>query len=62
MFDRITSMFDRVVNHGLTIGAPLAKSALDMAVHDLLRRQLRDVDEASRTTWRHSSTIRSPMD
>src|SRR5205823_6891329 len=38
--DGITSAFDRAVNRGFTIGAPLAKAAVDMAVHDLLGRAL----------------------
>ncbi|MEV5719112.1 enolase C-terminal domain-like protein [Amycolatopsis mediterranei] len=38
--DGITSAFDQAVNRGFTIGAPLAKAAVDMAVHDLLGRAL----------------------
>lgn len=38
--DGATRLFDRVINRGLSIGAPLAKSALDMALHDLLGRAL----------------------
>lgn len=30
--------YERAINPGFTIGAPIAKSALDMAVHDLLGR------------------------
>ncbi|APU14833.1 mandelate racemase/muconate lactonizing enzyme family protein [Actinoalloteichus fjordicus] len=36
--DGLTSTFDRVINRGVTIGAPLAKCAVDVAVHDLLGR------------------------
>lgn len=38
--DKVTSLFDRVINRGLTIGAPLAKGAIDMALHDLVGRAL----------------------
>ncbi|MFI6030385.1 mandelate racemase/muconate lactonizing enzyme family protein [Amycolatopsis magusensis] len=38
--DGVTSVFDRVINRGFSIGAPLAKSAVDMALHDLLGRAL----------------------
>ncbi|MGH3447388.1 MAG: mandelate racemase/muconate lactonizing enzyme family protein [Nocardioidaceae bacterium] len=38
--DGVTSLFDHVINRGVTIGAPLAKSAVDMALHDLLGRAL----------------------
>lgn len=38
--DGITSAFDRAVNRGFTIGAPLAKGAVDMALHDLAGRAL----------------------
>lgn len=38
--DKVTSIFDHVINRGLTIGAPLAKSAVDMALHDLVGRAL----------------------
>lgn len=38
--DGITTAFDRAVNRGFSIGAPLAKCAVDVAVHDLLGRAL----------------------
>ncbi|OQO89349.1 mandelate racemase [Saccharomonospora piscinae] len=38
--DGVTSAFDRAVNRGFTIGAPLAKAAVDTALHDLLGRAL----------------------
>lgn len=38
--DGVTTAFDRVINRGFTIGAPLAKCAVDMALHDLLGRAL----------------------
>ncbi|MFI7218878.1 mandelate racemase/muconate lactonizing enzyme family protein [Micromonospora maritima] len=38
--DGVTTAFDRAVNRGFTIGAPLAKSAVDVALHDLLGRAL----------------------
>jgi muconate cycloisomerase len=38
--DGITTAFDRAVNRGFTIGSPLAKSAVDVALHDLLGRVL----------------------
>ncbi|MFR9775374.1 mandelate racemase/muconate lactonizing enzyme family protein [Micromonospora sp. MS34] len=38
--DGVTSAFDRAVNRGFTIGSPLAKSAVDVALHDLLGRAL----------------------
>ncbi|AXB44348.1 mandelate racemase/muconate lactonizing enzyme family protein [Amycolatopsis albispora] len=38
--DGITAVFDRVINRGFSIGAPLAKSAVDLALHDLLGRAL----------------------
>jgi hypothetical protein len=34
--DRLTRAFDRAINRGFSIGAPLAKAAVDVAVHDLL--------------------------
>lgn len=34
--DAAGATFERVINRGFTIGAPLAKSALDLALHDLL--------------------------
>ncbi|NDU77179.1 mandelate racemase [Actinomadura sp. DSM 109109] len=36
--DGVTAAFDRAVNRGFSIGAPLAKSAVDVALHDLLGR------------------------
>ncbi|MEV6652904.1 dipeptide epimerase [Streptomyces sp. NPDC051219] len=36
--DAVDTAFDRAVNRGFTIGAPLAKSAVDVALHDLLGR------------------------
>lgn len=38
--DGLTRAFDRAINRGFTIGAPLAKSAVDVAVNDLLGRLL----------------------
>ncbi|WP_199430162.1 mandelate racemase/muconate lactonizing enzyme family protein [Qaidamihabitans albus] len=38
--DGVTAAFDRAINRGFTIGAPLAKAAVDMALHDLLGRAL----------------------
>lgn len=38
--DRVSAVFDRVINRGLSIGAPLAKAAVDMALNDLLGRAL----------------------
>ena len=38
--DRVHAVFDRTINRGFTIGAPLAKSAVDMALHDLVGRAL----------------------
>jgi muconate cycloisomerase len=38
--DGVTTAFDRAVNRGFTIGAPLAKCAVDVALHDLLGRAL----------------------
>ncbi|WBB76633.1 hypothetical protein O7602_14330 [Micromonospora sp. WMMD1128] len=38
--DGVTTAFDRAVNRGFTIGAPLAKAAVDIALHDLLGRAL----------------------
>ncbi|MFI5833623.1 mandelate racemase/muconate lactonizing enzyme family protein [Micromonospora sp. NPDC051300] len=38
--DGVTSAFDRAINRGFTIGAPLAKAAVDIALHDLLGRAL----------------------
>ncbi|HCA84198.1 MAG TPA: mandelate racemase [Streptomyces sp.] len=36
--DAVDAAFDRAVNRGFTIGAPLAKAAVDVALHDLLGR------------------------
>ena len=36
--DGVDAVFDRAINRGFTIGAPLAKSAVDTALHDLLGR------------------------
>ncbi|MEZ0075529.1 mandelate racemase/muconate lactonizing enzyme family protein [Planotetraspora sp. GP83] len=36
--DGVTRLFDRAVNRGFSIGAPLAKCAVDVALHDLLGR------------------------
>lgn len=36
--DAVTARFDRVINRGFSIGAPLAKAAVDIALHDLLGR------------------------
>ncbi|QFU87356.1 mandelate racemase/muconate lactonizing enzyme family protein [Amycolatopsis sp. YIM 10] len=38
--DGVTAVFDRAINRGFSIGAPLAKSAVDLALHDLLGRAL----------------------
>lgn len=38
--DGITAAFDCAVNRGFSIGAPLAKCAVDVALHDLLGRAL----------------------
>ncbi|TWP50631.1 mandelate racemase [Lentzea tibetensis] len=38
--DGISRIFDRTINRGFSIGAPLAKSAVDVALHDLLGRAL----------------------
>jgi muconate cycloisomerase len=37
---RVSAIFDRVINRGLSIGAPLAKSAVDVALNDLLGKAL----------------------
>jgi muconate cycloisomerase len=39
-FDRLTRAFDRAINRGYSIGAPLAKAAVDVALHDLVGRIL----------------------
>ncbi|GLF98470.1 mandelate racemase/muconate lactonizing enzyme family protein [Streptomyces yaizuensis] len=36
--DAVDRAFDRAISRGYTIGAPLARGALDMALHDLLGR------------------------
>ncbi|MDG4862437.1 enolase C-terminal domain-like protein [Streptomyces sp. T-3] len=36
--DGVDRAFDRAINRGFSIGAPLAKSAVDVALHDLLGR------------------------
>lgn len=38
--DGLSRAFDRAINRGFTIGAPLAKSAIDVAIHDLVGRAL----------------------
>ncbi|MER6176420.1 dipeptide epimerase [Streptosporangium sp. NPDC001681] len=38
--DGACAAYERVINRGLTIGSPIAKSALDIALHDLLGRAL----------------------
>ncbi|MGV9804863.1 mandelate racemase/muconate lactonizing enzyme family protein [Micromonospora chersina] len=38
--DGVTTAFDRAINRGFTIGSPLAKCAVDVALHDLLGRAL----------------------
>jgi muconate cycloisomerase len=38
--DGLARAFDRAINRGFSIGAPLAKSAVDVAVNDLLGRAL----------------------
>nr|QEO73998.1 mandelate racemase/muconate lactonizing enzyme [uncultured bacterium] len=38
--DGVTSAFDRAINRGFSIGSPLAKAAVDVALHDLLGRAL----------------------
>ncbi|GAA2786401.1 mandelate racemase/muconate lactonizing enzyme family protein [Crossiella cryophila] len=38
--DGVTAVFDRVINRGFSIGAPLAKAAVDIALHDLLGHAL----------------------
>jgi muconate cycloisomerase len=38
--DGVTSAFDRAINRGFSIGSPLAKCAVDVALHDLLGRAL----------------------
>ncbi len=39
-FDRLTRAFDRAINRGFSIGMPLAKGAIDVAVYDLLGKAL----------------------
>lgn len=36
--DAVTAAFDRAIGRGFSIGAPLAKCAVDVALHDLLAR------------------------
>ncbi|GLZ33746.1 mandelate racemase [Lentzea sp. NBRC 105346] len=38
--DGVSRIFDRTINRGFSIGAPLAKAAVDVALHDLLGRAL----------------------
>ncbi|MGW6446343.1 mandelate racemase/muconate lactonizing enzyme family protein [Lentzea sp. NPDC055074] len=38
--DGISRIFDRTINRGFSIGAPLAKCAVDVALHDLVGRAL----------------------
>lgn len=38
--DALARLVSRTINPGLSIGSPIAKSALDMAAHDLLGRAL----------------------
>src|SRR4051794_39084776 len=38
--DGVTTAFDHAINRGFSIGAPLAKCAVDVALHDLLGRAL----------------------
>ncbi|MFI6095591.1 mandelate racemase/muconate lactonizing enzyme family protein [Lentzea sp. NPDC051213] len=38
--DGISRIFDRTINRGFSIGAPLAKAAVDVALHDLVGRAL----------------------
>jgi muconate cycloisomerase len=38
--DGVTTAFDRAINRGFSIGAPLAKCAVDVALHDLLGQAL----------------------
>ncbi|GLX02382.1 dipeptide epimerase [Microtetraspora sp. NBRC 16547] len=38
--DGACATYEKVINRGLTIGSPIAKSALDIALHDLLGRAL----------------------
>jgi muconate cycloisomerase len=38
--DGVTTAFDRAINRGFSIGSPLAKCAVDVALHDLLGRVL----------------------
>ncbi len=39
-FDQLARKFDRAINRGFPIGMPLAKGAIDVAVHDLLGKAL----------------------
>ncbi|KJK44252.1 mandelate racemase [Lentzea aerocolonigenes] len=38
--DGVSRVFDRTINRGFSIGAPIAKSAVDVALHDLVGRAL----------------------
>ncbi|MGI5488158.1 mandelate racemase/muconate lactonizing enzyme family protein [Microtetraspora malaysiensis] len=38
--DGACAAYEKVINRGLTIGSPIAKSALDIALHDLIGRTL----------------------
>ncbi|CAM3626299.1 mandelate racemase/muconate lactonizing enzyme family protein [Kibdelosporangium persicum] len=38
--DGVTSAFDRAINRGFSIGSPLAKAAVDVALHDLVGHAL----------------------
>jgi muconate cycloisomerase len=38
--DALTRVFDRAINRGFSIGMPLAKAAVDVAMHDCLGRSL----------------------
>jgi muconate cycloisomerase len=38
--DRLTRAFDRAINRGFSIGMPLAKAAIDVAVHDLYAKSV----------------------
>lgn len=38
--DTVHSRFDRAINRGISIGSPIAKGAIDLALHDLIGRAL----------------------